>query len=117
MLTISGFRFLKFSIAILTMALAFSPAVSAWNWMNSESGIRAMGEVVMNLVWKHLLRGPRAGKMHCTSTTMASQAPVRTTFSWFRKLPAMGMPWRMVTSLEVQHTPETVMPFAPTDLA
>ena len=30
--------------------------------MNSESGIRAMGEVVMNLVWKHLLRGPRAGE-------------------------------------------------------
>ena len=58
----------------------------------SGVGIRAMGEVVINLVWKHLLRGPRAGKMHCTSTTMASQAPVSTTFSWVRKLPAMGMP-------------------------
>ena len=31
-------------------------------------------------------------EMHCTSTTMASQAPVRTTFSCCRKLPAIGMP-------------------------
>ena len=62
----------------------------------------------MNLVWKHLVRGPRAGKMHCTSTTMASQAPVSTTFSCCRKLPAMGMPWRMATSLAVQHTPADV---------
>ena len=84
MLTNSGLRFLKFSMAILTIALALSPAVAEEKRMNSESGIRAMGEVVMNLVWKHLLRGPRAGKMHCTSTTMASQAPVSTTFSWFR---------------------------------
>ena len=81
--------------------------------MNSESGICAMGEVVMNLVWKHLHRGPSAGKMHCTSTTMASQAPVSTTFSCCRKLPAMGMPWRMATSLAVQHTPAMLMPLAP----
>ena len=46
------------------MALAFSPAVSSLKWMNSLSGIRAISEVVTNLVWKHLLRGPRAGKMH-----------------------------------------------------
>ena len=58
--------------------------------MNSESGIRAMGEVVTNLVWKHLLRGPSAGKMHCTSTTMASQAPVRTTFSWLQEVTGHG---------------------------
>ena len=55
--------------------------------------------------------------MHCTSTTMASQAPVRTTFSCVRNLPAIGMPWRMATSFAVQHTPQTVMPFAPTHLA
>ena len=37
--TSSGFLFLKLSIAILTIAFAFSPAVSALNLMNSESGI------------------------------------------------------------------------------
>ena len=99
------------------MALAFSPAFSAWNSIKSLSGIRAMGDVVMNLVWKHLLRGPRAGKMHWTSTTIASQAPVSTTFSCWRKLPAMGMPWRMATSLAVQHTPQILMPLAPFSLA
>ena len=92
MLTSSGLRFLKFSTAILMIALALSAAVSSWNSMKSESGMRAMGEVVMNLVWKHLDSGPSAGKMHCTSTTIASQAPVRTTFSCCRKLPAIGMP-------------------------
>ena len=99
------------------MDLAFSPALSAEKRMNSESGMRAMGEVVTNFVWKHFESGPRAGKMHCTSTTMASHAPVRTTFSCVRKLPAIGMPWRMATSFAVQQTPQMLMPFAPTLLA
>ena len=40
-------RFLKFSTAMRTMALALSPAVSSLKWMNSLSGIRAMSEVVI----------------------------------------------------------------------
>ena len=48
--------------------------------------------------------------MHCTSTTMASHAPVRTTFSCVRKL-LIGMPWRMATSFAVQQTPQMLMPF------
>ena len=96
---------------------AFSPAFSSWNSMKSESGICAMGEVVMNFVWKHLDSGPSAGKMHCTSTTIASHAPVSTTFSCCRKLPAIGMPWRMATSFAVQQTPAMLMPLAPISLA
>ena len=115
--TSSGFRFLKFSIAIFTMAFAFSPAVFALKRMYSASGICAIGLVVTNLVWKHLLKGPRAGKIHCTSTTMASQAPVSTTFSCCRKLPAIGTPRRIATSLEVQQTPATLIPFAPISFA
>ena len=72
---------------------------------------------MINLVWKHLLKGPKAGKIHCTSTMIASQAPVRTTFSCCKKLPAIGIPRRIVTSFEVQHTPEIVIPFAPTAFA
>ncbi len=69
------------------------------------SGIRAMGEVVMNLVWKHSLRGPTAGNMHCTSTTIISTMPVRMAFSCCRKLPAILTPWRMATSFAVQQRP------------
>ena len=72
---------------------------------------------MINFVWKHLLKGPSAGKIHCTSTTIASQAPVRTTFSCCKKLPAIGIPRRIATSLEVQHTPEIVIPFAPISFA
>ena len=32
--------------------------------------------------------------MHCTSTTMASTAPVTSTVSVDMKLPACGVPWR-----------------------
>ena len=35
-----------------------------------------MGEVDINLVWKQPAIVPRAGMMHCTSTTIASTAPV-----------------------------------------
>ena len=71
----------------------------------------------MNFVWKHLLKGPSAGKIHCTSTTIASQAPVSTTFSCCKKLPAIGIPRRIATSFDVQHTPDTVIPFAPISFA
>ena len=49
----------------------------------------------MILVWKLLARSGSACMMHCTSTTMASTAPVMMASSWLRKLPAEGMPWRI----------------------
>ena len=55
--------------------------------------------------------------MHCTSTTMASTAPVSTASSWWRKLPAGGMPKRMRISLAVQQMPARLMPSAPLALA
>ena len=51
--------------------------------------------------------------MHCTSTIIESTAPVMTAISCCRKLPAMGMPWRISISLPVQHMPTTLMPLAP----
>ena len=72
---------------------------------------------MINFVWKHLLNGPSAGKIHCTSTTIASHAPVSTTFSCCKKLPAIGIPRRIATSFEVQQTPATLIPFAPTSFA
>ena len=76
-------------------------------------GNLALGEVEMNLVWKQPVSAPRAGKMHCTSTIIASTAPVMMASSCCRKLPAMGMPWRIRISLPVQQMPTTLMPFAP----
>ena len=55
--------------------------------------------------------------MHCTSTTMTSTAPVSTASSWWRKLPAGGMPKRMRISLAVQQMPARLMPSAPLALA
>jgi len=71
----------------------------------------------MNLVWKQPASAPSAGMMHCTSTIMASTAPVATASSCCRKLPATGTPWRMRTSFPVQHIPATLMPTAPCFLA
>ncbi len=76
-------------------------------------GNLALGEVEMNLVWKQPVNAPSAGKMHCTSTMIASTAPVMTANSCCKKLPAMGTPWRMRISLPVQHMPTTLMPVAP----
>jgi hypothetical protein len=51
--------------------------------------------------------------MHCTSTTMASTAPVRIASSCCRKLPAAGMPWRIRISFAVQQMPDRLTPLAP----
>ena len=51
--------------------------------------------------------------MHCTSTTIASTAPVRTASSWWSMLPAGGTPLRMRDSFAVQQMPATLMPAAP----
>ncbi len=51
--------------------------------------------------------------MHCTSTTIASTAPVMIASSWCRKLPADGTPWRISVSLLVQQMPHRLMPLAP----
>ena len=50
---------------------------------------------------------------HCTSTTIASTAPVRMASSYCRKFPAAGMPCRIRISLAVQQIPERFTPSAP----
>ncbi len=75
--------------------------------------ILTLGEVVITSVWKFLARSGSACMMHCTSTTMASTAPVMIASSWCRKLPADGTPWRIRVSLLVQQMPARVMPLAP----
>jgi hypothetical protein len=79
--------------------------------------ILTFGEVVMISVWKLLARAGSACMMHCTSTTIASTAPVRIASSWCRKLPADGMPSRTSVSLEVQQMPAMLRPAAPLLLA
>ena len=74
--------------------------------------ILTLGEVVMISVWKLPARLGSACMMHCTSTTMASTAPVRIASSWCRKLPADGTPWRTSVSLEVQQIPAMLRPLA-----
>ena len=51
--------------------------------------------------------------MHCTSTTIASTAPVRTASSCWRKLPAIGMPCRIRISFAVQQMPPRLIPWRP----
>ena len=51
--------------------------------------------------------------MHWTSTSIASTAPVMMASSCWRKLPAIGMPCRISTSLAVQQMPATLIPVAP----
>jgi len=75
--------------------------------------MRTFGEVVMILVWKLVASLTNACMMHCTSTTIASTAPVRMASSCWRKLPAAGMPWRIRISLAVQQMPARLMPLAP----
>ena len=87
------------------------------NSMCVAPGILALGDVVMSFVWKRWASGPRACMMHCTSTTIASTAPVSMASSWCRKLPAAGMPWRIRISLLVQQMPARLMPLAPAALA
>ena len=79
--------------------------------------ILTLGDVVITSVWKLPARLGSACMMHCTSTTMASTAPVKMASSWCRKLPAEGMPWRISVSLEVQQMPAMLMPLAPLLLA
>ena len=76
-----------------------------------------LGRVVMILVWKCSARSGSACMMHCTSTTIASTAPVRMRQFLVRKLPADGMPWRIRISLDVQQMPARLMPLAPLLLA
>jgi len=62
------------------------------NSMCVAPGNLALGDVEMNFVWKQPASAPRAGMMHCMSTTMASTAPVATASSCCRKFPATGTP-------------------------
>ena len=69
-------RFLKLSIAVLRI---FRAMVRAWCSSNSmwvAPLIFTFGEVVMILVWKFSASPTSACMMHCTSTTIASTAPV-----------------------------------------
>ena len=99
------------------MLLAMSSAWCSSNSMCVAPVIFTFGLVVMISVWKWLATPVSDCMMHCTSTTIASMAPVRIASSWFRKLPADGMPWRIITSLEVQQMPARLMPLAPLLLA
>ncbi len=79
----------------LSMYLRMRLAPMAWcssnsMWITLSCSIFAMGWVVISLVWKHLATLARFWNIHCTSTIMASQAPVTITSSCFWKLPAGG---------------------------
>ena len=54
---------------------------------------------------------------HWTSTIIASHAPVTSASSCWRNCPAIGMPWRIRTSLAVQQIPPRLIPVAPLVLA
>ena len=71
----------------------------------------------MTLVWNFFETLVIAGMMHWTSTVSRSTSPVMIPSSWFVKPPAVGMPWRIRTSLAVQHMPPRLMPLAPLLLA
>src|SRR5512142_1450927 len=104
-------------MATLTTCLAMSSALCSSNWMCVAPVILTLGDVVMNLVWNFLLNSDSDCMMHWTSTIIASTAPVMTASSWFRSLPALGMPWRIMVSFDVQQTPTRLMPLAPLDSA
>ena len=76
--------------------------------------MHALGLEEMSLVWKWSATSVSPWKMHCTSTTIASTAPVSIASSWWSMLPAGGTPLRMSDSLAVQQMPATLMPLAPT---
>ena len=80
----------------------------------SESPTHAFGLDEMSFVWKWSATSASPWKMHWTSTTIASTAPVSTASSWWSMLPAGGTPLRMSDSLAVQQMPATLMPSAPT---
>ena len=107
-------RFGKFSIAWRTIARAASRGLCSSTTICSESPMHAFGLEEMSLVWKCAATSVRPWKMHCTSTTIASTAPVRIASSWWSMLPAGGTPLRMSDSLAVQQMPATLMPLAPT---